>query len=425
MKSYSILCIFIIINIFQFNSFAQWVLVNNGLPYWNQASSLDALDSNFAIIATESGLFKTLDGGGNWVNIDSTHAISDVSVASFNNIWIATIDAKIYHSPDAGINWTEQFNEPALTNFLNYIDMFDSSNGIAMGDATNYQTPVIILKTTDGGNNWIPVNNSNVGSHSGDYWRRIDFLNMETGYFFISGYNSSVDLMKTTTGGSEWFRTNLNRSVGTIKFYDENYGIVHVKYPTVQLALTTDGGNSYRFYDSPDGNISLQDIEFIPGSKEKIWHAGHDNLFFSSDSGKTWVLQEIVDNLECIDMKITDESSGWLLCRDGRIYHSKKADQVVSVEDLNNRDLKFELYTNYPNPFNSSTNIKYSVPKQMRITVKVYDILGSEILTLEDSHKSAGLYQLTLNADNFPSGIYFYQMRAEEFVSTKKMMLLK
>ena len=85
----------------------------------------------------------------------------------------------------------------------------------------------------------------------------------------------------------------------------------------------------------------------------------------------------------------------------------------------------FTLYQNYPNPFNPSTNIQYSVNSTQKVTLKVYDLLVREIATLVNEEKPAGSYELTWDAGNIPSGIYFYQLKAGRYVETKKMILLK
>ena len=87
----------------------------------------------------------------------------------------------------------------------------------------------------------------------------------------------------------------------------------------------------------------------------------------------------------------------------------------------------YKLGQNYPNPFNPATTICYSVPKTSFITIKVFDILGREILTLVNEEKSAGKYSIRLSASNYriSSGIYFCRMQAGSFKATKKLLLLK
>jgi hypothetical protein len=80
---------------------------------------------------------------------------------------------------------------------------------------------------------------------------------------------------------------------------------------------------------------------------------------------------------------------------------------------------------NYPNPFNPSTTIKYNIAKSSYVTLKVYNILGSEVASLVNRNLKAGEYQLQFNAGNLSSGVYFYKIIAGSFTDIKKMLLVK
>jgi hypothetical protein len=102
------------------------------------------------------------------------------------------------------------------------------------------------------------------------------------------------------------------------------------------------------------------------------------------------------------------------------------ADIITSIDDqINITPDDFILEQNYPNPFNPSTVISYQLPVSSDVTLKVYDILGNEIATLVDEHKPAGRYEVDFNASSLSSGVYFYQLKANNFIKTKKMILIK
>jgi hypothetical protein len=86
---------------------------------------------------------------------------------------------------------------------------------------------------------------------------------------------------------------------------------------------------------------------------------------------------------------------------------------------------EFKLYQNYPNPFNPSTNIKYQITNNKLTTIKVFDILGKEIETLVNEKQSPGIYEVTFDGNNLPSGIYYYTIRSGDFMDTKKMVMVK
>ena len=102
---------------------------------------------------------------------------------------------------------------------------------------------------------------------------------------------------------------------------------------------------------------------------------------------------------------------------------------LVSVEEEIVEAFSYSLSQNYPNPFNPSTNIKYQIFEAGLVSLKIYDVLGNEIVTLVDEEKPAGVYEVNFNTglihQNISSGIYFYQLKAGNFIQTKKMLHIK
>ncbi len=97
----------------------------------------------------------------------------------------------------------------------------------------------------------------------------------------------------------------------------------------------------------------------------------------------------------------------------------------VVFQEANVIPKSFDLSQNYPNPFNPSTTIRYSLPVSGFVTLKVYNMLGQEVATLVDAQQNTGSYVVVFDASRFASGMYFYQMKADNFVSARKMLLLK
>ncbi len=85
----------------------------------------------------------------------------------------------------------------------------------------------------------------------------------------------------------------------------------------------------------------------------------------------------------------------------------------------------FALHQNYPNPFNPTTTIKYDLPKDVKVVIKVYDILGRLVTTLINENQKAGYYQVQFNGNNLASGVYFYRIEAGDYKLSKKMVILK
>jgi len=99
---------------------------------------------------------------------------------------------------------------------------------------------------------------------------------------------------------------------------------------------------------------------------------------------------------------------------------------LVSVNKLNKSiPEQFYLSQNYPNPFNPATKIKYQIPELSIVTLKIYDVLGSEVATIVNEEKLGGSYEVEFEGSDLPSSIYFYRLQAGNYVETKKMILLK
>jgi hypothetical protein len=98
---------------------------------------------------------------------------------------------------------------------------------------------------------------------------------------------------------------------------------------------------------------------------------------------------------------------------------------TVSVEDTKLNPTSFSLEQNYPNPFNPLTKIRYQIPQTSFVSLKISDVLGKEEAILVNEEKSPGNYEVNFNANNLSSGIYFYTLKAGNFIETKKMVLMK
>jgi hypothetical protein len=110
----------------------------------------------------------------------------------------------------------------------------------------------------------------------------------------------------------------------------------------------------------------------------------------------------------------------------GAIINGNKYGTITSAKDkLVGTLAKYTLCQNFPNPFNPSTKIQYSIPKDGFVTLRVFDLLGKEVATLVSEKQSAGIHVVEFNGSHFPSGIYFYRLQTDKFVETQKFVLLR
>jgi hypothetical protein len=111
-------------------------------------------------------------------------------------------------------------------------------------------------------------------------------------------------------------------------------------------------------------------------------------------------------------------------------YRLKQVDndgqfEYSSIVEVNFVPSEFALFQNFPNPFNPTTTIRYQIPKEGKVVIKIYNILGSEVMELLNEQKELGIYEVEFNADNLASGTYIYRIIADNFSQSKKMILLK
>ena len=217
-------------------------------------------------------------------------------------------------------------------------------------------------------------------------------------------------------------------------------------YPDVWLIKTDSSGDTlwtkifggqwsdvgYSVLQTKDGGyIIAGQLSGLFGGMEAVW------LIKTNDSGDTlWTMSleiEVALNGRSVQQStdggyiITGFYSPNGFSGPFNVWLIKTTPDIMSYieQDSDMIPLNFSLRQNYPNPFNPSTKIKYSVPQTSKVVIKVFDVLGNEIETLNNEEKPAGTYEITWYAENLPSGVYFYQLKAGNYVETKKMVLLK
>ena len=284
----------------------------------------------------------------------------------------------VYKSTNGGSSWYPLTSN--ANNTLNSIFFIDSLNGWAVGEhTTNTPYPIpgsSIIKTTDGGSNWIAQPELTTHNH-----QSVFFVNINTGW--ICGDNGM--LFKTTNAGSTWqfqetgIDTNEVNCFNEICFVNENCG-------------------------------------YIIGKSGLILN--------TTNSGESWNNQERGTTNDLLSIFFLDSLFGWISGEGGFILRTTNGG-VTFIDNEPNQPTDFILEQNFPNPFNPSTVISYQLPVGGNATIKVYDILGNEIATLVDEYKPAGRYEVEFKAEKLSTGFYFYQLKAGDFFQTRSMILLK
>ncbi len=210
-------------------------------------------------------------------------------------------------------------------------------------------------------------------------------------------------------------------STGSSNNYDR---ILSVISDPVDLVITDGLGRRLGYTEDTDV------LTEIPNS---IWFGNADGIgyvFGPVEEPITLQLTGLGENYYVmVSVEDSGKSGGVVLegfLADGEVIIYQITLDPVSVEEISSViPQNFALAQNYPNPFNPSTKISWQSPVGSHQTLKVYDVLGNEVATLVDEFREAGRYEITFDASNLSSGIYFYRVQAGSFVETKKMILVK
>jgi photosystem II stability/assembly factor-like uncharacterized protein len=492
-----------------------WFPINNGIT---AANTLDiALDHQGILYAAcwSSGFHKSTDNGLTWevINNGLTNSYCYSIIADNDGNLIGGTDQGIFRSTNGGMNWVQTASAGNNFSFYLFKDRFNRIYSL------NYYGG--IYRTTNLGSSWTRIDNG--FNNTGVFGFAIDSSNN------IYAATAGGSIYKSTNDGESWINVyQLPASAIFNKMAVSPNGYIYVTCIGIGVFRSTDSGTTWQQVKNEPGYQVLYPIAV--NSKGEILTSGSgDKVYLSKDHGNTW--EDITGNMILVETRdilfdeddyaylATDESvwrsdgpipvelssftanvngsnvtlswststesnnRGFELHRmDVGLYEGMNEDWEViafiqghgtttekktySFEDKNllhgkysyrlkqsdydgtykyytlsepieiNIPFVFALHQNYPNPFNPATKIKYSIPTSSSpllkgrteegfVTLKVYDILGKEVTVLVNKEQEAGEYEVEWNASNIPSGVYFYTLRAGTFTSTKKLLLMK
>jgi len=400
-------------------------------------------------------IFLSRNNGKTWSPLKRSVTSSELTSAFFTskkNGWAVGWDGAIIKSTDEGITW--QLQESNTSYPLNGVFFSDSLNGVACGYGST------MLKTTDGGERWEKILLDSAEMNLISFY----FVDSKTGYCCGRDKNYKGVIMITKDGGSTW---KILKSPGNDSFLFSMYfkDLLNGWVSGYDLYKTTDGGNSW--ISVTTGQINPINQIFFCDSLHG-WVMGYSMSLKTTDGGNTWIelnWLEYTGN----SLYFRDANEGWSISGYGTIYHSINGGDTwklysksypdlnfitfignkgyivgaqgviltTTVDEINSVNEKegaisnigYNMVQNYPNPFNPTTIIKYDIVKRGNVSLKIYDVLGNEVATLVNEEKQPGNYEVefqsTVSNQQLASGIYFYQLRAGEFVQTKKMILLR
>lgn len=390
------------------SSQTEWQIQNSGTT--EDLWTIDFINENTGFIAGSGGLIlKTTNAGDNWTGLH----------AGFNNLigvdfideqtgWVSGHDGTIYKTTNGGINWIIK-NCPTSRNLF-FVQFVNPNTGYISSDAG-------VLKSTDAGESW------NFSFLSSIPVYRVYFFNETHGWF---GDNIANQFL-SSNGGLHWLYTQNVPGAGNISYEFINQWTGWAVGYNNSIIKTTDGG--YNWTKQNDGlsiTTQLRDVEFINNSSDTGWIVGRSNTVLkTTNSGNNWFTMNTPVNEEFTSVKFVNSKTGWIAGFNGVILKITNGD-ITGVNSVNGKvPVGFNLSQNFPNPFNPSTNIRFSLPESGNVSLNVYDVSGKEVAELLNEFTVKGNYEIKFDASQLSSGIYFYKLVAGAFVNTKMMTLIK
>lgn len=419
---------------------------------------------------SDGGVYKSTNNGNNWVDLNRTLSTLQYESADYDPTDLMKLqggcqDNNKQTSTNGGVLWDQRTTgdggytivDPVNTNFIygQYVNgsiqrsnnsgasftnitpsgssggLFYNPYEMAPGD---HNTIVFgradIWKTTTAqsastGSGWTQIATTAIvgGSVSaiGISWTNINKIYIGT---------SNGRILVTTNNGANWAVLTGFPYVSDFAVDNSNDNICYASLGGTtagnHVLRTTDGGASWQNITANLPNIAANSILLRTAAPRMIILGTDIGAFQSADDGATWVsFNSGMPAVEIYDMKYKPTAGIILAATHGRGCWTFDLGSVLGVDPYSVIPNEFQLSQNYPNPFNPETKIKFGLPKSGNVKLTIFDALGKNITELVNSKLNAGTYEVSWNASNHSSGVYFYKIESNGFSQIKKMILVK
>lgn len=243
-------------------------------------------------------------------------------------------------------------------------------------------------------------------------------------------------LSVSTNSGATWTdKTNSlpNRYITDVLADKRNPATAYVTLSGFNMDLTnphifrtTNFGDSWIDISGNLPDVPLNSVAVDLNGDSVLYVGGDLGVYFTKNLGITWeILGNRLPNSPIADLNYHKASNQLFAATHGRSIFKLDISGITSADYQNNNEFLFKIENNFPNPFNPSTVIKYTVKKRTNVLLKVFNLSGEEIVALVNEEKPEGEYSISFDGKNLPTGVYIAQIIAGDFKKSIKMLLLK
>lgn len=387
------------------------------------------VNSSYGWIVGDGGtILHTSDGGTTWVSqvIEENEDLKALSFVDTLTGWVVGKNGALFHTSDGGKGWTRQDSKTVLS--LNDVHFVNRNTGWAIGGMQTSDNGImgVIIGTTDGGNSWNELVDPKRGGYLGMF-----FWDEKNGWVvggkrLLDNFDEDI-ILHTTNSGVTWEEQYTPR-IGPLRrvlFLDERTGWIVGDSPLEGGALRTiDGGlNWYQVKIQTGPILTTELFRGLAVVSDNIWISSVEDIYHSEDSGRTWKKEAHESEKLISSLFFSDLSNGWAIGESGSIW--KYVGKPTSVQGINFDNQESFLDSNFPNPFNYGTQIRFSIKKDAHVVLNVFDAIGQKVATIIDKYQQCGSHAVMFDSKHLPSGVYYYQLTIDGLVETKRMILLR
>jgi hypothetical protein len=386
---------------------SSWTFSNRGITS-GMVQKIVACEKMLFAGTYGSGLFKSTNEGLSWEECGRGITAKDVRdiVECNGSVFVGTYGGGVFRSTNEGENWTA-VNDGLTSKSVTTLAFRDT----VLLAGTNGGSGVHL--STNMGLSWGP---DSIGLTSTSVHRLMISGSTDFAGTFGGG------LFRRSGSGGIWERVGVGLSDGHILALAElGSWIFCVNHRGV--SWSSDAGSTWSDHNSGLPSWRCSDL-CVKGADLFLGHS-QGGVYSFLGAGTQW--NSISSRLEWLDVRALGVNNRYLMAGTlgGGIWLRPLSEITGGIPlraDLPGNDPKLDQ--NYPNPFNPSTTIKFELPVSSMVRLGVYDILGREVSVLVNERKSAGVYEVRLDASGLSSGVYFYRIQAGDFTQTRKLLLV-
>jgi hypothetical protein len=320
---------------------------------------------------SSSGIFRSTDNGVSWKTLNQVGSMSTLSL-------VINRAGQIFAGDDGGVIYRSTDSDTVWTNLGTFGGMVMSiaidSTGIISAAVHHDSRPSRVVQSVDNGYTWTQL-----------------------GADFGVDYVSSLAL---SSGGDIFLATG---SLGVLRY-----------------------GQNNQNWTQANSGITHTFITSLLASGTILFAGYEQGVYLSPNNGENWY--DASDGIEgnYVNSFAVCGTSIFAGTREAGVWMRKISNMITTVNAGSHEFVKaFSLGLNYPNPFNPSTTISFSLPSRSFVTLKIFDVMGRDVATIASEEFPSGSYSRTWNAKGVPSGVYFYRLQADAYSETKRLVLLR